>query len=101
MRAAIIAVGTELLGTERLDTNSLRLTGIFRRHGVELARKSVIGDREEELHRELELVLGRYDLVVTSGGLGPTSTRACWRTSRPSSARSGAPCRRSTAARRW
>jgi nicotinamide-nucleotide amidase len=72
MRAAIIAVGTELLGTERLDTNSLRLTGIFRRHGVELARKSVIGDREEELHRELELVLGRYDLVVTSGGLGPT-----------------------------
>lgn len=72
MRAAILAVGTELLGTERLDTNSLRLTALLERYGVELVRKAVIGDVEEELERELRSLLGRHQLVVTSGGLGPT-----------------------------
>ena len=73
MRAAFIAVGSELLGTERTDTNSLRITRVLERFGVELRRKSVIGDIPSELVFELRSVLGRVDLLVISGGLGPTT----------------------------
>ncbi|MBV8202109.1 MAG: competence/damage-inducible protein A [Acidobacteria bacterium] len=73
MRAAILAVGSELLGTERLDTNSLRLTETLLRHGIELRRKSVIGDVEEEIAAELRDLLPRVDLVLVTGGLGPTA----------------------------
>jgi nicotinamide-nucleotide amidase len=73
MRAAFVAVGSELLGTARLDTNSLRITDLLRRFGVSLRRKSVIGDDEEELAVEVASLLGRFDLVVVSGGLGPTA----------------------------
>src|SRR6202043_2838503 len=75
MRAAILAVGSELLGTERLDTNSLRLTETLLRHGVDLRRKSVVGDVEEEIAAELRdcLRLPRVDLMLVTGGLGPTA----------------------------
>jgi nicotinamide-nucleotide amidase len=73
MRAAILAIGSELLGTERLDTNSLRLTGALARHGVELRRKAVTGDSEAEIAAELTHTLPRVDLVLLTGGLGPTS----------------------------
>ncbi|HTQ79072.1 MAG TPA: CinA family nicotinamide mononucleotide deamidase-related protein, partial [Thermoanaerobaculia bacterium] len=73
MRAAIVAVGSELLGTERLDTNSLRLTVSLDRHGVELRKKVVVGDSEAELAAELRSLLSRVDLVLLTGGLGPTA----------------------------
>jgi nicotinamide-nucleotide amidase len=73
MRAAILAVGSELLGTERLDTNSLRLTATLLCHGVDLRRKSVIGDIEEEIAAELRDTLPRVDLMLVTGGLGPTA----------------------------
>lgn len=73
MRAAILAVGSELLGTERLDTNSLLLTRALARHGVELVRKAVAGDSEEEIADELAHTLPRVDLMIATGGLGPTS----------------------------
>ncbi len=73
MKAAILAVGSELLGTDRLDTNSLRLTGLLARYGVELRRKAVIGDSEEEIASELRSLLGRVDLILVTGGLGPTA----------------------------
>jgi nicotinamide-nucleotide amidase len=73
MHAAWIAVGSELLGTERLDTNSLRVTRLLRAHGVELRRKAVVGDVEDELVAELTNALGRYRVVLVSGGLGPTA----------------------------
>jgi nicotinamide-nucleotide amidase len=73
MKAAILAVGSELLGTDRLDTNSLRLTALLDRYGVELRRKAVIGDSEEEVATELRNLLGRVDLILITGGLGPTS----------------------------
>ncbi|MEO7793687.1 MAG: competence/damage-inducible protein A [Thermoanaerobaculia bacterium] len=72
VRATILAVGSELLSTERLDTNSLRLTGLLERFGVELVKKSVIGDLEEEIARELTALWGASDLILVSGGLGPT-----------------------------
>ncbi len=73
MRAAILALGSELLGTDRLDTNSLKLTGLLARHGVELRRKAVIGDSEEEVAAEIRTLLGRVDLILVTGGLGPTA----------------------------
>lgn len=72
MNAAIIAVGSEMLGIGRLDTNSLKLTDALERYGVSLQRKSVVGDRRDDLVRELQFVLQHHDLVITSGGLGPT-----------------------------
>lgn len=73
MKAAILAVGSELLGTDRLDTNSLRLTALLSHYGVELRRKAVIGDSEEEVAAEIRTLLGRVDLVLITGGLGPTA----------------------------
>ncbi|MEM9557565.1 MAG: competence/damage-inducible protein A [Acidobacteriota bacterium] len=72
MRAAIVAVGSELLGTERLDTNSLRLTDVLERYGVDLVGKSVVGDDEDLLVAELLRRIDDSDLVLVTGGLGPT-----------------------------
>ncbi len=73
MEAAILAVGSELLGTDRLDTNSLRITESLHRFGVDLRRKSVVGDDVEELAAEVAHALGRSELVIVTGGIGPTS----------------------------
>jgi nicotinamide-nucleotide amidase len=73
MKAAILAVGSELLGTVRLDTNSLRLTQVLDRHGVELRAKAVLGDSEEDIAVELRRLLDRHDVVLVTGGLGPTA----------------------------
>jgi len=73
MQAAILAVGSELLGTDRLDTNSLKLTAALARYGVALRRKAVAGDSEAEIAAELAAVLPRVDLVLVTGGLGPTA----------------------------
>jgi nicotinamide-nucleotide amidase len=73
MKAAILAVGSELLGTDRLDTNSLLLTALLERHGAELRRKGVAGDSEEEIAAELRALLPRVDLILITGGLGPTA----------------------------
>jgi len=73
MRAVILAVGTELLGTDRLDSNSLRLTAALERHGVELRWKAVVGDIEPAIVAALGRALADAELVLVSGGLGPTS----------------------------
>lgn len=73
MKAAILAIGSELLGTGRLDTNSLRLTRVLDRHGVELRAKAVLGDSVEDIAAELRRLLGLYEVVLVTGGLGPTA----------------------------
>lgn len=73
MKAAILAVGSELLGPDRLDTNSLKLTALLDRYGAELRRKAVIGDSEAEIAAELRSLLPRVDLILVTGGLGPTA----------------------------
>lgn len=73
MRAAVVAVGTELLSTDRLDTNSLRIAELLERYGVDLVAKSVCGDDEEAIAREIERRLDEAELVLVSGGLGPTA----------------------------
>ena len=71
-RAAILAVGSELLTPSRIDTNSLFITEQLNLLGIDVAFKSVIGDDREELATAVRLALERVDLVVCSGGLGPT-----------------------------
>src|ERR1700729_1606725 len=70
--AEIIAVGTELLPPFRSDTNSLGLTTHLNDLGIVLAGKLVAGDEVDGLAAALHLALARCDLVVTTGGLGPT-----------------------------
>lgn len=72
MNAEIIAVGSELLTPQRLDTNSLYLTDQLNSLGVEVHRKSVIGDDREMLACEIRQSLTRSEIVIITGGLGPT-----------------------------
>ena len=71
-RAAILAVGSELLTPSRLDTNSLFITEQLNLLGIEVAYKCVVGDNRDELAHALRLALERVDFVVCTGGLGPT-----------------------------
>jgi nicotinamide-nucleotide amidase len=73
MKAAILAVGSELLGTDRLDTNSLHITKALERHGAELRFKGVCGDSEEEVAAALRSAMEKVDVVLVTGGLGPTA----------------------------
>jgi nicotinamide-nucleotide amidase len=72
MRAEIIAVGSELLTPDRVDTNSLFLTAQLNRLGVEVTRKTVVGDELEALRNAFAQSMDRAELVIASGGLGPT-----------------------------
>lgn len=70
--AEIIAVGSELLGSSRIDTNSLFLAGRLASLGIELRAKAVVGDDRARLASVFKTALGRADLVILTGGLGPT-----------------------------
>jgi nicotinamide-nucleotide amidase len=70
--AEIIAVGSELLGTTRIDTNSLSLAGQIAPLGIQLRAKSVVGDDRALLAAIIKGALARVDLVILTGGLGPT-----------------------------
>jgi nicotinamide-nucleotide amidase len=72
MKAEIIAVGSELLTPDRLDTNSLFLTEELNRLGVEVLRKTIVGDNRELLAEAFRDALKRVPIVISSGGLGPT-----------------------------
>ena len=71
-RAAIIAVGSELLTPLRVDTNSLHITEQLNALGIDVIVKAVSGDDRDELAHLFRALLPRVDLVVFSGGLGPT-----------------------------
>ena len=72
MDAEIIAVGSEMLTQERVDTNSLYLTGELNNLGVEVVTKCVIGDDRDRLADAVRRALSRTGIVILSGGLGPT-----------------------------
>jgi nicotinamide-nucleotide amidase len=72
MKAEIIAVGSELLTPDRLDTNSLFLTAELNGIGIEVVRKTVVGDNRELLGEAFRDALNRVPLIIGSGGLGPT-----------------------------
>ncbi len=73
MRAEIIAVGSEMLTPDRVDTNSLFITERLNEIGVDVIAKTVTADDRDVLAGQLRLALTRADLVVFTGGLGPTS----------------------------
>lgn len=72
MNAEIIAVGSEMLTPQRVDTNSLYLTAELNNLGVEVVLKSVIGDDRDRLADAVRRAVDRHEIVVLSGGLGPT-----------------------------
>ncbi len=72
MNAEIIAVGSELLTPYRQDTNSLYLTEKLNELGVEVRYKGVVGDDAEGLTAAAKLAMRRSDIIIFTGGLGPT-----------------------------
>lgn len=72
-RAAFLAVGSELLRADRLDTNSLLATRLLAPCGFSMVEKRCVEDDVAAIGRALEELLGRAELVVVSGGLGPTA----------------------------
>ena len=72
MNCEIIAVGSELLTPYRQDTNSLFLTDRLVQLGVNVIFKTIVGDRLAHLADAIRIALGRADIVITMGGLGPT-----------------------------
>ncbi|MDP6619998.1 MAG: CinA family nicotinamide mononucleotide deamidase-related protein [Nitrospinota bacterium] len=71
-RAEIIAVGTEILLGDLLDTNSVYLAEELKGLGINLHLKTVVGDNLERLTVAIASAHERAELVITSGGLGPT-----------------------------
>jgi nicotinamide-nucleotide amidase len=72
VNAEIIAVGSELLTPFRQDTNSLYLTEKLNQLGVNVIFKTIVGDSREHLTQAASLALGRAEVVILMGGLGPT-----------------------------
>lgn len=72
MRIECIAIGTELLTTRRLDTNSVWLGERLAALGLGFHRKTAVGDSREDLAGLFREAMTRSDLIVTTGGLGPT-----------------------------
>jgi nicotinamide-nucleotide amidase len=72
MNAEIIAVGSEMLTPFRQDTNSLYITEKLNALGVAVDFKTIAGDKLKHLADAVRHALGRVDIVVISGGLGPT-----------------------------
>lgn len=72
MNAEIIAVGSEMLTPHRVDTNSLYLTEKLNELGIDVIFKSVVGDDTRRLVAAAQHGMFRSDIVIFSGGLGPT-----------------------------
>ena len=72
MRAEIVMIGTELLLGEIVDTNAAKLALGLRSIGLDLYYKTTVGDNLARITEVLNHALNRSDVVITSGGLGPT-----------------------------
>src|SRR5947199_2481313 len=72
MKACILAIGSEMLTPFRVDTNSLFVTERLNAIGCDVRFKAVVADDVAELARVIEAALTWADVVVVTGGLGPT-----------------------------
>ena len=85
--AEIIAVGTELLLGNIINTNARDISRALSAVGVNVFWHTVVGDNPERLRAALDIARNRADIIITTGGLGPTSAsrwccgRMCWRAS--------------------
>ena len=73
MKAVILTIGTEILMGELLDTNSVYLASELPKYGITLKKAISIGDVLEEIQNSLHQELHSSDIVITTGGMGPTS----------------------------
>ncbi len=72
MDAIIITIGDEILSGATVDTNATYIAKALIAIGVDVRKLSSVGDIREDMLREINLALEEYDLVVVTGGLGPT-----------------------------
>jgi len=72
MEAEIITIGTELLLGEIVDTNTSYIAQALRKIGLDLYRTSTVGDNAERIAQVVSESIGRAQVVITTGGLGPT-----------------------------
>lgn len=72
MKAAIVSVGTELLFGQIVNTNAAEISSDLNRLGIDVLYHLTVGDNPDRLFDILETALARCDLIVTTGGLGPT-----------------------------
>ena len=70
--AEIITIGTELLLGEIQDTNTRYLARLLRDCGIDLYRTMTVGDNEKRISQALQEALLRSNIIITTGGLGPT-----------------------------
>jgi len=80
MHTEMLMIGTELLLGQIVDTNAAFMGRILAENGILLYQKTTVGDNPERICGALRAALGRADVVLTSGGLGPTAddiTREC------------------------
>lgn len=80
LSAEIVAIGSELLTPTKTDTNGLWLTEKLNDIGIDVKLKTIVGDDEARLEETLGDAIRRSDIVITTGGLGPTEddiTRKC------------------------
>lgn len=79
-KAEIISIGDEILYGQTLDTNSHWISGSLDNLGIRVARKITIGDQKEEILNTFREAEERSDIILITGGLGPTSddlTKPC------------------------
>lgn len=72
MNCEIICIGTEILLGDILNTNAQFLSKELAKHGINLYYQTVVGDNPKRIKECLEIALNRVDLIITTGGLGPT-----------------------------
>jgi nicotinamide-nucleotide amidase len=72
LNAEIIAIGSEMLTPFRLDTNSLWLTERLNSMGIDVKLKTIVGDDEARLEEAIRDAIKRSEIVISTGGLGPT-----------------------------
>jgi nicotinamide-nucleotide amidase len=72
LNAEIIAIGSEMLTPFRADTNSLWLTERLNAMGIDVKLKTIVGDDEVRLEETVRDALRRSEIVISTGGLGPT-----------------------------
>jgi nicotinamide-nucleotide amidase len=72
LKAAIVAIGSEMLGPTRVDTNSLKVTTALENYAIPVVYKSIVGDVLSDVVSAFRFAAERCDILITSGGLGPT-----------------------------
>lgn len=72
MKAAILLIGTELLNGGMVDTNSIYIAEELNKFGIEIEYKMTLRDISSEIKKALDFAKKNVDLIITTGGLGPT-----------------------------